>query len=81
MSDAALEVRNVFKKFRRGEIYDSLRDLIPVMTGRMFRPRKDGELEQREFWALKDVSFEVARVKPSASSGTTVPARAPCSRC
>ncbi len=61
MSEAALEVQHVSKKFRRGEIYDSLRDLIPALTGRMFRARADGELDTRDFWALKDVSFEVKR--------------------
>jgi lipopolysaccharide transport system ATP-binding protein len=61
MSDAALQVQHVFKKFRRGEMYDSLRDLIPALTGRMFRGRSTDALETREFWALKDVSFEVAR--------------------
>ena len=59
MSEASLSVQQVFKKFRRGEIYDSLRDLIPALTGRMFRTRADGGLEDREFWALHDVSFEV----------------------
>ena len=61
MSDTPLQVRHVFKKFRRGEVYDSLRDLIPALTGRAFRARVDGQLEQREFWALNDVSFEVAQ--------------------
>jgi lipopolysaccharide transport system ATP-binding protein len=61
MSDAALEVQHVFKRFRRGEMYDSLRDLIPALTGRMFRRRSAEALEAREFWALKDVSFDVAR--------------------
>ena len=61
MSDAALEVQHVFKRFRRGEMYDSLRDLIPALTGRMFRPRSGEALQAREFWALKDVSFDVAR--------------------
>ncbi len=59
MSDVALEVQHVSKKFRRGEIYDSLRDLIPALTGRMFRARQDGSLDKRDFWALKDVSFDV----------------------
>jgi ABC-type polysaccharide/polyol phosphate transport system ATPase subunit len=61
MSDAALEVSQVFKKFRRGEMYDSLRDLIPALSGRMFRGRGDQLAERREFWALKDVSFAVAQ--------------------
>jgi homopolymeric O-antigen transport system ATP-binding protein len=61
MSQPALEVQHVFKKFRRGEVYDSLRDLIPALGGRLFRPRKTDELTQREFWALRDVSFEVAQ--------------------
>ena len=58
---SALEVRHVYKKFRRGEIYDSLRDLIPALAGRLFRTRRQDGLSQREFWALNDVSFEVGR--------------------
>ncbi len=60
MGEVALQVEHVFKKFRRGELYDSLRDLLPALTGRMFRPRADGVLDARDFWALHDVSFEVA---------------------
>ena len=52
MSDISLEMINVNKKFRRGEIYDSLRDLIPALTGRMFRRHKEDVLSDREFWAL-----------------------------
>ncbi len=61
MSDAALEVENVYKRFRRGEMYDSLRDLIPALTGRMFKARTDESLKAKEFWALNDVSFQVAK--------------------
>ena len=36
--------------------------------------------EVEEFWALKDVSFEVKRARSSASSAATAPARSRCSR-
>jgi lipopolysaccharide transport system ATP-binding protein len=50
---------HVWKKFRRGEPHDSLRDLIPAMAAGFFR-RSGGEaLHDEEFWALSDVSFEV----------------------
>jgi lipopolysaccharide transport system ATP-binding protein len=60
-SDAVLAMEHVSKKFRRGEIYDSLRDLIPAMVGRITHKRPEGELGAKEFWALQDVSFEVKR--------------------
>ena len=33
MSDVALRMEHVYKKFRKGEVYNSLRDLIPALTG------------------------------------------------
>ena len=36
MSDIALEFNDVWKKFKRGEKFHSLRDLIPAMTKRLF---------------------------------------------
>jgi ABC-type polysaccharide/polyol phosphate transport system ATPase subunit len=48
----------VWKKFRRGEVHDSLRDLIPALVRRGVR-RGDTELRREEFWALRDVSFSV----------------------
>ncbi|MBZ5707058.1 MAG: ABC transporter ATP-binding protein [Acidobacteriia bacterium] len=61
MSDVALRMEHVYKKFRKGEIFDSLRDLIPALTGRMFRQQELSDSDSREFWALQDISFEVKR--------------------
>ena len=52
----------VWKKFRRGERADSLRDLIPAVARRMVRgklPADELEDGSGDFWALRDVSFEV----------------------
>ena len=57
MTNAVLEARGLFKRFRKGEIHDSLRDLLPALLKRRAR----SELGNRDFWALQDVSFEVAR--------------------
>jgi lipopolysaccharide transport system ATP-binding protein len=61
MADVALEMDRVFKKFRRGERLDSLRDLIPALTGSMLRSARTERLRDKEFWALQDVSFQVKR--------------------
>src|SRR5947208_11729439 len=60
MSSAPVVVDGVWKRFRRGERQDSLRDLIPYAVGRILgRSRADGDLKDKEFWAVRDVSFEV----------------------
>ncbi len=61
MSDVALRMEHVYKRFRKGETFNSLRDLIPALTGRMFRQQELSETDKREFWALQDISFEVKR--------------------
>ena len=61
MAEIALEVDHVFKKFKKGEIFNSLRDLIPAMTRQIFKLNKQGFLKKNEFWALNDVSFKVER--------------------
>jgi len=59
MSDVALRMEHVYKKFRKGEVYNSLRDFLPAMTGKMFRGQELNANDSREFWALQDISFEV----------------------
>jgi lipopolysaccharide transport system ATP-binding protein len=54
----AIEFNNVWKKFKRGEKFDSLRDLIPSMAKMVFSPRK-ADLQDKEFWAVRDVSFQI----------------------
>lgn len=61
MSDVVLRMEHVYKKFRKGEIYNTLRDLIPALTGEMFLSQELRKNDRREFWALKDISFEVKR--------------------
>jgi lipopolysaccharide transport system ATP-binding protein len=52
-------MEHVYKKFHKGEVYNSLRDLLPALTGRMFRQSELNQSDKREFWALQDLSFEV----------------------
>jgi lipopolysaccharide transport system ATP-binding protein len=59
MSDRRVTFDRVWKKFQRGERHDSLRDLIPEFAKRLARRRKPSDLDEEEFWALRDVSFEV----------------------
>lgn len=60
MSNATVRLDHVWKKFRRGQLHDSLRDLIPAVAKKLIGkgPRPD-ELRQGDFWALRDVDFEV----------------------
>jgi lipopolysaccharide transport system ATP-binding protein len=63
MSDVMVEADHLWKKFRRGEIFSSLRDLVPALVKRSVSAaeRERVELETKEFWALRDVSFQVKR--------------------
>ena len=62
MTDPSVQIDSLWKKFRKGERQDSLRDLVPAAFKRMLRgPRPSGELRDDDFWALRDVSFSVQR--------------------
>ena len=50
-------VQDVSKKFRRGERHDSFRDLLPAVAARLLG--RGVAPASREFWALRDVSFDV----------------------
>ena len=49
----------VSKKFKRGSVHDSLRDMIPAIGRKLLRRKTTAADTAREFWALKDLSFEV----------------------
>ena len=65
--EKAINVNNLFKKYRYGEAqkYYTLRDSITGLfrsPGWLFRNRGNTEsLGQGEFWALKNVSFEIEK--------------------
>ena len=52
-----IDFEHVWKKFRRGERHDSLRDLMPALLRRL--GSAGGGLRQNDFWALQDVTFQV----------------------
>ncbi len=71
MADHGIIAENVWKRFRRGELHDSLRDLVPAMAKRLIgRGVKRHELGAGDFWALKAVSFDV---RPGEALGVIGP--------
>ena len=50
---------SVWKRFRRGAVHDSLRDLVPATFRRLVGREPKVAEDSRHFWALKDLSFEV----------------------
>ena len=60
MTAPQLVFDRVWKKFHRGEMHDSLRDLIPAAARRLVgRGASDKELQSGDFWAVRDLSFVV----------------------
>jgi len=61
MSDVAIRLEHVSKRFALGENFDSLRDLVPALARRLLRRPAADAATDRDFWALKDVSLEVRK--------------------
>jgi len=60
MAEIVLQFDHVWKRFKKGELsHDSLRDLIPDIGKKLFSRESKEKLQEREFWAVKDVSFDV----------------------
>ena len=59
MATGLIEFQHVWKRFRRGEHHDSLRDMVPALAAKMFGRTRREPLKSREFWAVQDVSFSV----------------------
>jgi len=58
----AIEFNNVWKKFKRGEKFNSLRDTIPNLFRKVVTSKnQENALEDKEFWATKDVSFNIEK--------------------
>ena len=71
MADHGIVVDNVWKRFHKGELHDSLRDLVPALAKKLVgRGVSRDELGEGDFWALKKVSFEV---KPGEALGVIGP--------
>jgi len=55
----AIEFYEVWKKFQKGEKFDSLRDSIPNFFKNLTHKNENTALGQQEFWAVKDVNFNI----------------------
>lgn len=57
----AIEFIDVSKKYKKGDKFNSLRDSIPFLFNKAARGRLKKAKEAREFWALKNVSFNIKK--------------------
>ena len=58
---APIVFHHVWKRYQLGAQHHSLRDAIPAALRRLSGRATPEELKDGEFWALKDVTFEVAK--------------------
>jgi lipopolysaccharide transport system ATP-binding protein len=59
MNNVAVRFDHVSKRFRRGESFHSLRDMVPALARRMLGRGTRLPKASRDFWALNDVSLEI----------------------
>ncbi len=67
MSDTVINVQGLGKKYQishgggERESYNTLRDALPKAMHALMHPLKRARATSEDFWALKDVSFEIKR--------------------
>jgi lipopolysaccharide transport system ATP-binding protein len=69
MSDITLRFDHVWKNFVKGEVHDSLRDLIPAVFKSTVGLKKRNRHSDKDFWAISDLTFEVKRGEALAIIG------------
>src|SRR5262245_11046806 len=59
-NEVRVEADRLWKKFRRGELHTSLRDLVPALARRLLgRGPRAPHLRADDFWAVRDLSFQL----------------------
>lgn len=61
VTDIAIEFEHVSKRFRRGENFDSLRDLVPGLFQRALGRSAAEPKVARDFWVLNDICLKVRK--------------------